>query len=166
MIALLCVLAGLLVLVCYLLFAPFYLEIDSEKGLLRVRFHHLASARLIGENTTLMIDLRVAGWKKKIDLFSREVPEKKPKAITRTESLNISADQVKAVLQSFKVRRCLLNLDLGNVQWNGLLFPVFFWMSRSTGFSFSINFLDVNEIHLTIENNMARIMRAYYFNKQ
>ena len=56
-------LCTLLLLVLYLFFAPFYLEIDSNIGLYRIRFYGLAWARLKMEEN-LSIELNVFGWKK------------------------------------------------------------------------------------------------------
>ncbi|HEY8780400.1 MAG TPA: hypothetical protein VIM16_02195 [Mucilaginibacter sp.] len=151
----------------YLLFAPFYLEINSISGLCGVRFHRLAFAKLVISESSVKIDLWIAGWRKRIDPFAKSVKRKPTKKSIppkqKKKPFKISFSSVKAVLKSFKINKCYLNIDSGNVQLNGLLFPGFYWLSKYTNKPLSINFLDRNEIILEIENNMARIIKALIF---
>jgi len=148
----------------YLLFAPFYLELNSSSGLCGIRFHRLAYAKLIITDNTLIIDLWIAGWVRRIDLFAKNAKPKakliKPK---RKKPFKVSFSRVEAVLKSFKINKCYLNIDTGNVQLNGMLYPCFYWVGKVSHRPVGINFLDQNEIILEIENNMARVIRALIF---
>lgn len=154
----------LVVIIIYLLLAPFFIEVDSEKGLLRFRFHRLASTRILLENNALVIEIQITGWKRRIDLRPQMERKAKPAAQKRKRKRpEISWTKVKAILQSFKVNTCYVNLDLGDTEWNAFFIPVFFGLSRVSGKSFYINFIEKNEIKLKIENTMAHIFWAYFF---
>ena len=166
MTVLITILAVLILVFLYVLFAPIYLEADSERNLLGVRFHHLANARVMIRDDSLMIDLNIAGWKKAFDLLKKKERTEKPRKVkSKPVRSGFPPDKIKAILQSFKVNTCYFNIDLGNVEWNGVLYPVFFWLGRITGKPIAINFLGINEVRLEVENNAARIIRAYIFSK-
>lgn len=152
-------------IISYLLFAPFYLEISSRNGLCRIRFHRLASANLRIDGNTLLLELRLPGFIKKIDLFEsqKEHEEKQVKRSTERKGAGrkISWRKIKAILQSFKINEFKLSVDSGDMQLNGILYPVFYLISENRRINLEINFIDENEIELEIENNLARISWAY-----
>ncbi len=73
--------------------------------------------------------------------------------------------KVKYMMRSFKVNACYVNLSFENGLLNAWLFPVFSELSRYSGKQFCINFTDVNEVKIEIENNMARMIWAWFKNK-
>ena len=150
----------------YLLFAPFYLEINSNNGMCRVRFHRLASVGIVIKDNSLVIDVSIAGWKRQFDLVDMLTTKREKKKVIRTRKkkpIKISVEKIKAIVKSFKVSKCYVSVDSGNVQLNGMLFPVFYWLGRRAGKTIEINFLDKNIIILEINNNFARIIRAFIF---
>jgi len=159
----------LLIGVMYLLFAPLFVEVDSEIGLFRIRLHHIASAALRLTASSLIIDLNVAGWKKPIDLLGgrekvrrKELKENGAKAKPIRKQRKISFRRVLAVLRSFKVKTCQVVADTGDMPLNGMLYPVFYWLSIWSGQAFRVSFNDENEVKLNIENNMARMLWTYF----
>lgn len=147
---------------CYLLFAPFYLEINSRSGLFRVRFHWLVIARLYLNESSLILDLNIAGWQKQIDLLAERPPLRKISKIEyREERKNIPLKKIKSILKSFKINKFYLTLCFDTMPLNGILYPIFMWVSWKTGKVIEINFWNENEIILEIENNFFRIIRAY-----
>jgi hypothetical protein len=165
---LLAIICLVFIVVLYLLFAPFYLEIDTEKNLLRLRFHRFAYVRLLIENSSLKLHINIAVWNKKIDLLRQPVHENKKVSPTRIKparkAQKISLKKVIAVLKTFKVNKCAVNMDFGDIQWNAILFPLFFWMSRMTGKHIQVNFTGKNNVKLEIQNNFARIIFAFLYN--
>lgn len=155
------------ILLGYLLFAPFYLEANSTINRLRLRFHKIATAELQMANRTLLLKIKVAGWKKQIDLLAPKAKKEKTevKKTKRSKSKNFTISKFKSIIKSFKVNTCYINLDFENVQWNAALFPVFYGLSRVSHKQFLINFIGQNQINIQIENNMARIIWAYLLNK-
>ena len=152
----------------YLLLAPFFVEVDSDIGLYRVRMHHIASAAVRLTESSLIMDLNVVGWKKAIDLFeNRESTSKagwkeEVKAKPIRKQRRISFRKVLAVIRSFKVNVCQVMMDTGDTPVNGMLYPVFYWLSAWSGKAFHVSFNDENTIKLQIENNIARILWAYW----
>ena len=71
--------------------------------------------------------------------------------------------RVVAMVKSFEVKECYLNIDTRDMSWNGILYPMFYGLSRRTGKELYINFVDKNELRLTVRNNIARIGYAYFF---
>lgn len=170
MIWLLIILSLFLLLLCYLLIAPLVLDIDSTKGLLRFRYHYLASARLRVQDDIPFLDVRILGWKKSINLFAAPAQGKtsEQKATTtakkrqnRGKRRRVPLAKLKAVLKSFRVRRCFVRVDSGNMQLNGMLYPLFLWLSMAAGLDVSINFCNRNEMIVKIDNNIARMLGAY-----
>jgi hypothetical protein len=151
----------------YLLFAPFYLEVNSNTGLLGIRLHRLASVQLKLTRGTIVAKAWVLGWNKEIDLLKPVTQAKRAKkAVLQAKGkkpFKLQAGKIKAVARSFKVNKCLVNIDTGDMQLNGLLYPVFYWIGRRAGKPITVNFLDKNEVVLEIENNIARMAKAYFF---
>lgn len=165
MIFVLVLLVIVILLFCYLFFAPFYLEINSIKGFLKIRFHKLASVSVMIINDSVLLDMRIAGWKKQMDLLEtttvqKKKPVKKKKELKKEKS-NISPKKIMAVLASFKVKQCDVSIDTGDVQLNGILYPVFYLVQCYSKKNMQINFTGENKLVLEIENSLARMSRAY-----
>lgn len=134
----------------YLLFAPFYIEINSVNGLYGLRFHHLATARLLIKDHSLKVDFRIAGWKKQIDLLTTLTSKKQKKIPVKNKNnrRGVSIRMAQNVMKSFKVNRCYLNIDTGNRELNGLLCPGFYWLGKYWDEPIGINFMNDNEVIL------------------
>jgi hypothetical protein len=157
----------LIILLSYILFAPFFLEIDTTNGLYIVRFHHLASIRFSSDECSLWLTLKIAFWKKQFDLLSpppmkiesakKKQRKRKPGSIPTKRMLK----RIKEVLRSFYLNKCYINLDTGSMPVNGILYPWFYLLGRHTGNTIMINFNGNNEIILQTENSLARMLWAY-----
>ena len=164
---LLIVILLLLTIVGYLLFAPFYLEIDTTRDIYQVRFHRLAVAGIAVRGQSLVLGVRVIWWKKEIDLrkmlFSRRQPTNKKDEKKRREHVKraVPFRKVLAVLRSFGIRECVINVDFGEVTTNGMLFPAAWLASRATGRQMEVNFVGYTVVILTVRNNLARMAWAY-----
>ena len=146
----------------YILFAPFIIEINTEKDLYGIRFHKLAGFGFEILEDSLILSMNIMGWKKKLDLSETKKQTKKQvhKKINKKQ-FQLSFKKIKSVLRSFKIKTCFINIDTGNMPLNGILYPLFLWLSRLTGKRVEINFWNENKVILVIENNLARIMLAY-----
>lgn len=149
----------------YLLFAPFFIEIDSISGLFRIRFHRLASATLIFKESSFFIEIKMAGWQKQIDLLAVKMKEGKPalkkERKEKKQIKAISFRKILAVTKSFRVRRFFLTLDTGDRQLNGILYPLFVFLSVKSGKNITVNFFGENKLIFQVENNFARVLWAY-----
>lgn len=149
----------------YVLFAPFYLEINTINGLLRLRFHRLVIAQLVINENSLCLDLKIAGWRKQIDLLAqKEQKEQKKKSIKKQSEKGrnrISLKKISAIAKSFKVNKFYLSISFDEMMLNGIIYPLLNFISFKTNKRIEINFFHENEIILEVENNFFRIIRAY-----
>lgn len=151
-------------LISYLLLAPIILEIDSDAGICRVRFHKIVSANLKIDEESIFLKLKLAGWRKKYNLLDFITKPKEKKSVikrSKKERDNLSFKKMFRILKSFRVRRFFISVDTDNMQMDGFLYPVFLLIQNLTGKKIQINFIGENTVKLTIENNIARVMWAF-----
>lgn len=166
MIVVLAILLIVLIVLLYLFFAPFYFEINTTNGLYRIRFHRLASISLKMIDSSLIAEVKIGWWTKQIDLFSidKNADEKRTvakKTVKAKKKKKFSFKKIKAVLKSFKISKCSISIDSGDMQLNGILWPVFYLFKVRSGKDFRINFIGENKIVLEVKNNLARMSWAY-----
>jgi hypothetical protein len=153
----------LLILLMYILLAPIYIDIDSTKGLYRIRFHLIASvAASFGDKTLLTIKL--LGWKKRIDLsdpvlYKQEKHSGPGKPVSKKYGIKLS--NILSVLKSFKIKTCDISFDSYNMQLNGILFPLFYFGGCYFKKSIRISFTGENHIILQMQNKLGRMAAAY-----
>lgn len=146
----------------YVLFAPFYLEINTIDGLLRLRFHRLVKAQLFFNENSLFLDLKIAGWRKQIDLLAQKEQRKKSIKKQAGKGPNrISLRKIKAIVKSFKVNKFYLSISFDEMMLNGIFYPLLNFLNFKTNKKIEINFFHENEIIVEVENNFFRIIRAY-----
>ncbi|PWU04383.1 MAG: hypothetical protein C5B52_01595 [Bacteroidetes bacterium] len=145
----------------FLLFAPFYIEFDSRKGLCQIRLQKVVSARICVIGNSLYAEIKMGLWHKKIDLFENQNKSENKKSKSRDTTLKIPMKKIWKIVRSFKVDKCELNIDTGYIPLNGILYPLFAWLERRTGKKIQINFRDENEIIFLTRNNIARILWSY-----
>lgn len=150
-------------LVLYVLFAAFYVEIDTPRGIYRVGFHRFADMRILGEKGSVFVEWRIAFWTRRWDLMTIRTGKKAEQVPVRKKSRQIPLKKILAVVGSFRVTRCFVTMDTGNYAWNGMMFPVFFQVAYWSRQNISINFAGDNQLMLRIENTLARLLYAYFF---
>jgi hypothetical protein len=149
----------------YLLFAPFYIEIDTERQIFRFQFHSWFQLRLIMKQDSFFIVVKILKWTKSWDIFSMKKQGVKRVRSPRNRGSNISKHKVISIIKSFRLRKFKFSIDTGDMPTNGLLFPVFHLIKLRTQLDISINFKDENKFFLLIENNLARLIGALIFTK-
>lgn len=168
MIWLLCFLIVIFFITAYLLSAPFYIEINSRTGLYQIRFHYVARVKFIAADSSLIIDIYVAGWHKRIDILKSMVAAKNKKKKTavkkysKKRKIRVSWRGIWRVFKSFKINKCHITLDAGDMATDGLLYPLFYGLRIWKRKDVSINFKGENEVILEIENNFLRILSTYF----
>lgn len=151
---------SLLLIIFYLLLAPFFVEIDSRNGvLLRIRFHLIASASLIFKEDSFFLLVKMAWWQKQVDMFAKRNRSKKTDVKRKKKPVPLR--KIFAVIKSFRIKKLFVTIDTGDMPLNGLLYPVFYFLKFKTGKDVSINFTDENRIELQLKNNIARMMWAF-----
>jgi hypothetical protein len=156
--------------VLYAFFAPLYIEVDSLKGIYRIRVHRLLRVSLIMNKGTLWLDIYFMFWQRRIDLTAAREKSGKQRPAADQKRKNkrprqFSLKKVKAVLGSFKVSRCYITFDTGQPALNGKLYPWVYWLGFYLKKDISVNFTGKNAVVLTLRNNLARMTRAYLKNK-
>ena len=152
----------------YILFSRLLIEIDSTLNLYRVRYGRLMAGDVVFVNNKVQLMLTFILWKKIIDLKINNEPAEKKERIyvgnnktTKDLSGTKIASKILHVLRSFKVTKCLISIDTGNMPLNGILFPYFYLISVRTKKCIKINFWGENKIILQIENSLARMLWAF-----
>lgn len=164
-----------MLLLGYILFAPFYIEINSAIGRYSIRFHRVFQAHFYFKEDVLMLDYKIIRWGKQIELFpgksvKNKISERSEKSeqtnnrIIKKEGKIIPVKKIHAVIKSFKVNKFHLTLSFENMALNGILFPLFELLSFKSGKTFQINFWNENKILIEVENNFYRMIRAYIKN--
>lgn len=154
----------LLTFLIYILFAPIVIDIDSINRTAQVRFHVLLGILISYIDDKWRLQWMLVGFKG--DLKGRRKKDqkpgrsRKPKEKFRLGNLN----KIINVLRSFKVKKWVMDFDTGLPQLNGILYPVAYTLS-GTNKIIHINFIGRNIIIIRIENNLARMLRAYLINR-
>lgn len=149
----------------YFFFAPFYFEINTTRELYRFRFHRVASIGLHIIDGSFMMEIWIVGWSKKIDLFEKK-KALKIKPLTdnkerKKKKFAITWKKIRGIITSFKVNKCVVAIDTGDVQTNAVLFPFFYLARVYSKKNVQINFTGENKIILEIESSLARMSWAF-----
>jgi hypothetical protein len=164
MIYLLVIISILFSILIYLLLAPFYIEVNSLNNLYRIRFHRLMSLSIKNNNNVIEFEMKLFFWTRKINFSeakTSEYKESKPKDNYPTKKNVLDWSKMKNVLKSFKLNSFDISVDTGNMQLNGILYPLVYFISIHYKKQIAINFSGQNYMILEIENNLARIICAY-----
>lgn len=152
----------------YLLFAPFFIEIDSETNVYRLRFHRLASGSIVQTQGSLFLKAKILWHQYDIDLLASRNASPKKVSSGQPVKMDLSRNrpgirisQIKAMLMSFRISKCSINIDTGDMPTNAILYPLFFIISWETGHMLMVNFQGKNSVTLDIRNSIARLAWAY-----
>ena len=150
--------------IVYVLFAPLLVEIDSRNSIYQFRMVPIFRLWWVSCEFFGQTEMSIFGIHKKLT-FSNLKEKANQLKIKSTKQLNFSFQQFFAILKSFKVQQCVVDIDTGNMPLNGKLFPVMFLLSGLTGETFHINFTGKNEVVLIVKNNIYSILKAYIKSK-
>ena len=150
-----------------ILFLPFYVEINSEEAIYRVRLSPLFCLSIIPSSESFSIEVKILGLKKNINIFeTKEQKVRKTKSSRSKVKKNstIAWKRIRSVLKSFVVKKCFITFDTGDAALNGILYPAVYLASFYSGKNITVNFEERNEVILTIKNSFARMVWAYIKN--
>lgn len=158
------IVAVFLCIMVYVLFAPLLVEIDSRNYTYQFRVVPIFRLWWVSDEFFGHPEMSIFGIHKKITFsnLKEKTTQLKQKS---TNTLNVSFQRFFAIIKSCKVKKCVIDIDTGNMPLNGKLFPLMYMLSRLTGKKFNINFTGKNEVVLTIKNNVYSILKAYIKNK-
>ncbi len=173
--ALAIILLVLLAVLVYLLLAPFYVEINSVKNCIKMRFHRLASAEIFLADDVPILKITIVGWHRDYDIFKiigEKIGEKKSVKLIKKAQRNktiqrkfrMTFKHALKILKSFQIKKCFITVDTGDMPLNGILFPIVYGIKCWSKKDISINFLAETEVVLVIRNTLARTIRAVFSN--
>jgi len=162
------VLTVFLAAICWLLWAPIRLEINTWKGIYQVEWAGLGMLNWLPEEGLDVIEVKLFFWKKRFEISKMQPKQRrstikpdsiKNKAVKKSKSGFSRWRLVKKIARTFKVRHCRLWIDTGDYLWNAWLFPLG-WLMRKPNVGVWINFQGKNEGSLLVENRLGRVLWA------
>jgi hypothetical protein len=155
----------LLLILLYVLLAPFILEIDSTHDLYQIRFGGVAKGELVFTDSFPAIRMSIFGLQKIFFPFElKEKKEKKAKPAKEKKPGKISFQKMMrkglAIFRSFKVKCFYLDCGTDDFAMNGLLYPIAARLSKP-GRIVRVNFDSHVVLKLRVENKIGRMLLAY-----
>lgn len=171
MLILIILLAFLLIMVGWLLIAPFRLTIDSHSNIYCLDWKRLAQVNIVPTSDDLLLQFKILFWEKTLSVFQIRGSKRKKHKVEKQKAKKRKWFKVKAstmlrkgrrVLKTFNVKACKVNLDTDDYILNSYLYPVFYLLNRP-GRSLNINYEGNSSILLIIENRPYKILKAIIF---
>jgi hypothetical protein len=147
----------------YILFAPLLLEIDTHSDLYRFSIVPVFRVWWVTNDFQNHPEISIFGIRTKFNLSGSQ-KEKTELKIQKSSKLKFSFHRFFSVIKSFKIKKCFVNVDTGDMPLNGELYPMMYMLSSITGRTFKINFTGKTEVIITIKNNAFRMLMAYINN--
>jgi hypothetical protein len=116
-----------------------------------------------------VVRVKVAWWRKEFDLFQTTkapTPVKSEKTVKKRKARKPMSPgkllrKVRAILSTFRITRCFITIDTGDMRVNGILYPWVYLLKRRIRKNVSINFWGENVVILEAKNTIARMLWAY-----
>jgi hypothetical protein len=158
----------------WLLIAPFALQLNSEEGVLRIKWFSLGQmAVFIDEEEILRFKLQLLFFYWNFTLmhppqFKSKQKQKKKKAKQKQKrrskwTFHKIFRKIRLMLYSFQVRHCHFNLDTGNAVWNAYLYPILPLLNRNPSVDAQINWVRIQEVDIDIRNRAYRLLYIFLF---
>lgn len=159
-------LIALLVVVLWLLLAPFSLCLDTYRDNYSLRWRSVGSARLLLLEGELAIRLRFGIWHKDLYPLQPSTKPKKEKALeappqkpSKKKKRPFPWRKMQRVLQSFTISVFQLEIDTGDYTRNAWLYPLVYAI-KPLRQHVQVNFMGRNEGVLVVENRLWNIAWA------
>ena len=148
----------------FLLFGPFSFRIDSKTNSIKIKLFLIGEGGIILQEYYPWLEIKAMGLKWRWDLIEiiskTEKNKNEVKKDSKKNSFPLNTGQIKNLIQSFKIKECVLKLDTNDPALNGILFPFFYWVEQWTGKSIQIIFTQDNQLTIDIENQGYKILWA------
>jgi hypothetical protein len=157
--------AVLLVVALFLLFSPIVLDLNSETGKCELRWAGVGTMKVTLDDERILLRFRIAGYRFTLDPAEgkHQLPRSKPGTVQQKKKLTLRhiIGKSRMLLHSFHVRDFHCDFDSNDYLLNSWLFPVAHWLDPSHR-KWNINFNGRNAVALKIENNLWRLLRAWF----
>lgn len=155
----------LLIVVLFLLLSPIVIDLNSETGKCELRWSGFGSMNLILKDEKILLRFRIAGYRFTIDPAEGKNKLPRTKAGSEQRKRKMTLRQIvsksRALLQSFQVRDFHCDFDSNDYLLNSWLYPAAHLLDPSHR-RWNINFNGRNAVALKIENNLWRLLRAWF----
>lgn len=153
----------------YLLFSTIVIDIDTTMAYYSIRFGKLLQLLLLTAPPINTVELKIAFWRKRLKIRTNYFEKistnyqstNQSNRKTFTTQPNFTLNKVIGIVKSFKLTRCNIILDTGNMPLNGFLFPWFYLLSIKLNKVIGINFNGRNSCILQVKNSIAQMLWAY-----
>ncbi len=167
---LLYILLLLIGLLIWVLLIPIVINIDSRRGIYELQLKSIGRARVSFKEDQFEIEFKNRLLRRtwKIDPFKPSKKKKKKKdspAKKRTKkvySFSKIQHKAKRIVKSFQLKKLWLNIDTSDYYYNGLLYPIFYFI-KGKNYQMNINFNGDNDLLLVVQNRPIRILIALIF---
>jgi len=157
-----------LLLIVFVLCTPFILTLDTDHREYRLTWWGLAQASLVPDDKEIvLVRLRILflSWVlHPLRSAARAKESGRHESVStknsRRRSLRHLPRRMWRVMRSFRVQKCVVDIDTGNASLNGWLYPVC-WLLSNRKRSLAINFSDRNRADVRVRNSLLRILFAF-----
>lgn len=155
----------LIIVLCFILFTPLVIEIDSTRELYQVKLRGIVRIWFAFNQGPLTIYIKTLWWKKAINIpdTGSHVDEagKTPPVKRKTPRPSFSRvlNKAHAVAASFHLKVLYIDIDTGDFIINAWLFPLA-WFMKNTNRKLQINYRGINVIKFKAVNNTAKLLWA------
>ncbi len=152
----------ILLVIIYLLIIPIILFIDTNTNQYYIQLKGFAKASIESRKIEfLRVKLNILFMTFYFYPIQYKQSKKKnlnEKKLTHKRFSNFK--RIMRLLKSFKVKKFLINIDTGDPILNAKLYPIFSLLNISKG-NFNVNFKNINQLTLHLENRPIDIIKSY-----
>jgi hypothetical protein len=160
------IVAGIIFLfIAYVLVAPIWISVDTDKSIFVVYQPGLFSVRYAREKK-FPVEIRVAGFRIRTDRKRDEnrkrhaVPAKDGKKRRRSRSFGAWKFLIRRVVDAFRVRRFVMDIDTDNFMLNSQMIPLLYFSNLYPDFV-NVNFMGRNFLAMTASVRPISLLWAY-----
>lgn len=158
------ILLVLVLMLCWILFSPLHLEIDTRVPRAGIRWFSIGEAWLCYDEEW-WLNIQVLFLRKQmklsdfLDKQNKTRDQKKKKPVTQKERTGMSFQKIIRVIRTFRIKDWQLAIDTGDFTSNARFYPLNFipYCNKHV----QINFAGKNFLYLKIVNSPWRILYAF-----
>ncbi len=148
--------------IIYVLLTPIIVCVDTDENQYFIQLKGILKASLEPmKDEIFRVKLTVLFFNFYVYPLKYRFPKNIDKKVKRTvKKRSIEFRKILRVLNSFKIKKMLLNIDTGDWTLNAKLYPLFYFSKYGKG-NFRINFQGRNQLVLHIQNRPINIIKSY-----
>ena len=154
------ILLALLFILCWVLFAPLILRVNTETENYSVSLPGIFKARVLQDENEVYMRIHILFFPFNIHPSSfagREPREKQKKKTSFTSNLKYRVIAFRDLVGSFRLKQLYINVDTEDWVLNANLAPILMLASRDR-ISLHVNFMEENSLIIDIRNRLANLL--------